>query len=524
MMYHVNKIGILVLLGAILLSAIPLKAQTVFTIDRDNKAQKIHSVGASAAWFAEGIGEHWPDHKKEKITQLLFSKQKNKQGDFEGIGLSSFRFNIGAGTSEQGDSSGIAKPTHRVESFLNPDGTYDWSKQSGYQFFLRKAKEYGVESLTAFSNSPPVYFTENGLGFKTKKDFSTNLLPTYYDEYAEFLATVLKHFEQEGIHFEFISPVNEPQWDWTGEYGEAKQEGSPWTNRQTFKLVTKLDSALTAKDLGTKILLPEAAMLTFLIGGDNHASNQISTFFDPDSELFLGDLGHVPSLIAGHSYFTDTSDSVIVNVREEVAAKADKYGISFFQSEYSMLGDGFREGTDRKRTAMECALFLAKIINRDFTIADAKAWEFWDTFEPGSPQYDTRYYLIALDPNESYTDGEFTPTKNLWALGHYSQFIEPGMHRIETSRNDGLNVIAASEDVMISAFANERELVLVVINYTEEEREVRFDLESFGQISSLERYVTTGKDSMNMKMSGQKGLQSSLPPRSIHTYQISFSN
>lgn len=43
---------------------------------------------------------------------------------------------------------------------LNQDGTYDWNKQLGQQYFLKKALEYGVEELVAFINSPPIFFTK----------------------------------------------------------------------------------------------------------------------------------------------------------------------------------------------------------------------------------------------------------------------------------------------------------------------------------------------------------------------------
>ena len=502
----------------------PVFSQEItFTIDANKKAQEIESFGASAAWFAENIGKYWPEEKREEIARLLFSKNKNDNGDFEGIGLSSFRFNIGAGTYEQGESSGISKFTHRVESFLNEDGSYDWEKQQGYQFFLEKAKEYGVESLTAFANSPPVFYTKNGLGFKTEADYKVNLKPEYYEEYAEFLVTVVTHFNDKGIHFEYLSPVNEPQWDWIGKFGEAKQEGTPWTNEEIFRIIQKVDSVLSSHNSETKIMLPEAAMLTFLTGGNNHASNQIQTFFDPESEFFVGDLPNVPDLIVGHSYFTDSSDSVLYSVRERVAEEVEKYDISFLESEYSMLADGFREGTDRPRTAMETALFLSKVINQDLTVANSVGWEFWNSFEPGSSEFDTRYYLIALDPNETHTDGEFTATKNLWALGHYSQFVKPGMERVETERDDHLSKIEASQDVMISSFMNDEELVIVLINYTDEERSVILDLENFNdEVVSIEKYVTTAEKEMNMKPKEQSGLTALLDSASITTLVVHF--
>ncbi len=131
---------------------------------------------------------------KDHMAELLFSKAFDSSGNPLGIGLSAWRFNIGGGTAEQGDSSGINNPLKRVEGFLNPDGTYDWNKQSGYLWFAKKAKEYGVENLIAFSNTPPVQFTKNGLGFKTEKDYTCNLRDDKYDDYARIFGNGYRSF------------------------------------------------------------------------------------------------------------------------------------------------------------------------------------------------------------------------------------------------------------------------------------------------------------------------------------------
>lgn len=39
---------------------------------------------------------------------------------------------------------------------MNPDGTYNWEKQKGQQWFLKKAVlDYEVEDIVGFMNSPP---------------------------------------------------------------------------------------------------------------------------------------------------------------------------------------------------------------------------------------------------------------------------------------------------------------------------------------------------------------------------------
>lgn len=492
----------------------------VVTIDGKKQAQTMDNFGAAGCWYAEGIGKHWPAAKKERIAELLFSQKLDAQGNPRGIGLSAWRFNIGGGTAEQGDKSGIKDVNRRVEGFLQDDGTYNWNKQEGYTWFLQKAKSYGVEKLIAFSNTPPVQYTQNGLGFKTIKDFRSNLKPDKYEAYADFLTQVLLHYQKEGLGFDYISPVNEPQWDWIGKPGEAKQEGSPWRNPEISRVVKALDTSLAKKKLATQIILPEAAKLTFLYGDTTGTSQQVQAFFKKSSSTYLGNLKHVPKLVVGHSYFTDEGDQETVAIRRQVADTTKKYGVQFWQSEYSMLADGFREGTKARRTAMDCGLFLAKMIHQDVTVANASAWQFWNAFEPGKPDFDTRYYLVALQPNADHTNGEFYQTKNLWALGHYSLFVRPGMHRLLTSRNDHFSPVEAAQKVMVSAFAqNNGKLVVVAINYQSQSQSLQLDIKNLKKGSTYKRYVTTAAPDENLKAypAGKVTEAISLPARSITT-------
>jgi O-glycosyl hydrolase len=488
-------------------------------IDLKKQAQTIDNIGASGCWFSEGIGRDWPSAKREKIAQLLFSQKLDQSGNPEGIGLSAWRFNIGAGTTEQGDSSGIKDFRKRTESFLGKDGKYNWSKQSGYQFFLRKAHEYGVENLIAFSNTPPVQFTKNGLGFKTEKDYKSNLKEDSYTAYADFLANVVKHFDAEGLHFQYVSPVNEPQWDWSHKFKEADQEGSPWKNEEIFKVTTALNTSLEQKKLNSKILITEAGMLNYLYSGNTGASKQIQQFFVPGSPLYVGGLSHVPKIIAGHSYYTESNDSVLVATRKKLADTAQHYGVNYWQSEYSMLADGFREGMKGKRSAMDCALFLSKIIYTDFTVGNATAWQFWNSYEPGKAEFDTRYYLIALDPKPDYKDGEFRVTKNLWALGHYSRFIRPGMKRVLSSTEKSTG--SADQSLMISAYTDKNnKLVIVAVNYGTGSKRIGLDLLNTGRkYKKITSYLTDSAAENNMKASSlpARVTEIKLPARSIST-------
>jgi O-glycosyl hydrolase len=497
--------------------------ETTFTIDTKNKVQTVDNIGASGCWYSEGIGKYWPTQKREQIAEWLFSKEFDGNGNPKGIGLSAWRFNIGGGTFEQGDSSGIKDFNRRVECFQNPDGSYDWNKQVGYIWFVKKAKEYGVENLIAFSNTPPVQFTKNGRGFKTEKDYKTNLKADKNSAYVGFLADVIKHFDSEGLHFNYISPINEPQWDWSNKPGQASQEGSPWNNTDMYNVVNALDSAITAQNLTSKIMISEAAMLDYLYKEKGGTSNQIRRFFGEGSSLSLNKLKHLPRFIGGHSYFTDGGDSNRVAIRAALRDTAKKYNVDFWQTEYSMLGDAYKDGAQGRRSAMDCALFLAKVIHTDLTVANAAAWHLWNSYEPGNPTYDTRYYLVALKPNETHTDGDFYQTKSLWAMGNFSRFIRPGMQRINISRSDKLDDVAASQNVMLSAYEGENnQLVIVAINYTQSQQDVKMKLKRFDKVKSIKKYVTSANEQDNLKAYSVETLKPNfkLPARSITTFLI----
>ncbi len=499
-----------------------------FTIHINDTIQRIRNIGASACWYGEEIGKEWPVAQKQRMAEVLFSRKFDKDGQPKGIGLSAFRYNIGAGTAEQGDSSGIRDPSHRVECFLSPDGSYNWNRQSGYTWLLQQAKNYGVENLIAFVNSPPVQFTKNGLGYKLEKDYVTNLKDGKYDEYADFLSEVIKHFDRKDLHFNFISPVNEPQWDWSGIKGQAKQEGSPWTNEEIYNTLKALNTSLSKKNLSTKILVTEAGMLDHLYAANVKASRQVAAFWSPASALYIGGLSHATPFVEGHGYFTEKADDYLISARSRLRDTLKQYGagLEYWQSEYCMLGDGYKENTvTNKRSAIDCALFLAKVIHHDFTVGNATAWHYWNSFEPGPADSNTRYNLVALNPKRATdTSKLYTITKNLWALGHYSLFVRPGMYRVQTGRNDGLKELAAAQQVMIAVFkeASNNKLIVNIINYTSENKNISLIVEGLTngkKMQLINRYTTSAKSGDDCKPYpvNKKLSNIILTPRSINT-------
>ena len=82
-----------------------------FVINTDAPRQTIRHFGASDAWSMQSIGT-WPDEGEQtRIADWLFSMETDANGQPHGIGLSLWRFNLGAGSSEQGRESQINRGT-----------------------------------------------------------------------------------------------------------------------------------------------------------------------------------------------------------------------------------------------------------------------------------------------------------------------------------------------------------------------------------------------------------------------------
>ncbi|WP_052670974.1 glycoside hydrolase [Draconibacterium sediminis] len=474
----------------------PENAQTVWEtsdnpiqleIDLADKKQTIKNFGSSDGWNTQRIGKYWPEDKKEKLAELLFSAEKDTNGNPKGIGLSAWRFNIGAGTAEQGDASRISSEHRRTEGFLNNDGTYNWEKQIGQQWFLKKAAlDYKINHIIGWQNSPPVQYTKNNLGFRDYgTPMETILKPEYFDDFAKFLADVTQHFESEGIHFDYISPLNEPQYGWAPETegGTVSQEGTPWTNQEIHDVVVAIDNEFSTRNLDTKLFISEAGSVHYHTSGTGHASNQLYKFWNQYSTLSLVGKPSFANIVSYHSYWKDFGTELVYQ-REELYDRSQTLTPvpEAWQTEYSLLGNGYRTGypDGYKLTEMECALALSKVIGTDLNVANITGWQWWSTFGLGKHNGESRFCIIEALTKDDNSDGEYHLNKLFYSLGNFSHFIRPGMTRLGTFRSDNLSAFEQTSDVIFSSFTNseENKLVVVAVNVTEQARKIKLSLKN----------------------------------------------
>jgi O-glycosyl hydrolase len=486
------------------------------TADMNVTHQTIHNFGASDGWNTQFVGLHFPQDKKERLAELLFSVDTFPDGAPKGIGLSAWRFNIGAGTSEQGEASRISFYSRRTECFLNPDQTtYDWNKQAGQKWFLEKAAlQYGVNDIIGWQNSPPVYFTVRGLGFREYGDNKSSILRREnYSAFAQFLADVITHFKEQNIHFKYISPLNEPQWDWspTAAGGTVSQEGTPWMNQEIWEVVKTIGNTFADKNINAKLFIPEAGSLDYILNESaGYYGKQLYHFWNPSGIYSLVDVPSFSGHVSTHSYWTDASAENIVAGRRKLRdqIKALNSQLDYWQTEYSLLGNGYKfghhNGTSRLLTPMECGISLARIIHNDMTEADCTAWQWWTTFEFDSKAgSEERFALIRFEINPNQNDGIYRTTKLLYTLGNFSRFIRPGMKRIALERSDAMDAVEAVTKQMISAYTDNEQVVIVAINASTEAVALRLNWRglpgSVGNVVQWKPYLTSNDPYDNLK-------------------------
>lgn len=490
----------------------------------DMEYQIIDGFGASDAWRAQFVGKNWPLAKRNKVADLLFSQEDDEQGNPKGIGLSLWRFYLSAGTAEQGEASEIGNPWRRGECFLNADGTYDWGKHEGQRWFLRAAKKRGVEKLLAFPNSPPVHYTRNGKGFAPKDVIHLNLQPGTLGDYARYLAEVMAHFNREGIFFDYLSPVNEPQWDWDGN----GQEGTPALNEEIHSLVRYLSHELSSRGLHTQIVIGEAgsighaALSMESLGKTSDGrDDQARFFFGEASPFYIGDLPNVEKTISAHSYHSvwPIDQQVENRLRVGNELKLANPDLGYWMSEYCILQrNGEIRSGGRRDLTMKTALYVARILHHDMVLTHAKSWQWWTAIT----QCDYKDGLVYLDDGSRgdtgrmggrveslQQDGVVRESKLLWILGNYARFIRPGMVRIkcelsqEQSPEKGL-LVSAYKDIQ------KGRIVTVLTNLSTEARHVHM-----GPDKRVKTYTTD--ESHNLGLSYQSLSRIRIPRRAVVT-------
>jgi O-glycosyl hydrolase len=429
-----------------------------------DKYQTMEGFGVSGAWWSQIIGG-WSDENRKKIIELLFHKDK-------GIGMAIYRYNIGAGNGKE-----IKDRWRRTESFKVEDGSYNWEKDKNALKVLDEINKIGVNRIVAFANSPVASMTKSGY-VSGNIDGTSNLKDECYKEFSEYLINVCEYLTKErNIPIEWISPINEPHWDWKKIKG---QEGCHYSTSECVKLIKILSKKIKESNSGLKIAAIEA-------GHWQGAEEYIKDIFD-DEELKeeLKEF-HV------HSYFSTTEDKE----KATEFIKRNYPDIKLHMSEWTEMQDGRDYG-------MDSALKLANEIYEDLTIPQVVSWQYWIAVS----KYNYRDGLIYT--NEGTEDIE--ETKRLWVMGNYSKFVKKGDCRIRCE--------SSSDEIMTLAFITDKGYKLVIINNADCNEEINLKFNEENKYKNLIIYETSNRNNLENIYHGEYCDKFVVPGKSVTTVII----
>lgn len=412
----------------------------------DKEYQTFKSIGASGAWWAQIVGgwnhidEASGESVRDRIAQLLYSKEK-------GIGMGVYRYNIGGGSKHSGNGE-YSQPARATECFEVSKGEYDWNRDENAVYMMKKCVENGAKEVIFFVNSPIERLTKNGLAHNKKHQlFHENISKKNYKEFAKYCLDITEHFVKEDIPVEYLSPVNEPVWVWNG-----GQEGCFYRPRSVKKVFK-----VFAEEIDKRPML-KALKLSGAESGDLRWFNKSYT------RQLLKDKNVRKHLdgVDVHSYCLPLPLPVnipFLNDRLGFVRRFRKFmdkhypDVPIVMSEWTHMKGGRDYG-------MDSALVTATTMYEDFTMLNAVSWQHW--IAVSEVNYCDGLIYINLE------DKSFEITKRYYVTGNFSKYIKSGSKRIEVQSGD--------KNLLATAFKNDDEIVLVIINNSNEEKEITVPL------------------------------------------------
>ncbi len=414
-------------------------------IEKSKTYQTFEGFGASGAWWAQCVGG-WsmidPEScmpVRERISQLLFSKR-------EGIGLRTYRYNIGAGSAQSGKGN-IENPLRRTETFETSPGNYDFSQDANAVRMLRQAVKDGADEVVFFVNSPPERLTKNGKSHCDKAFLpKENLAKENYAAFARYCLDVTEHFVREGIPIRYLSPINEPLWVWTG-----GQEGCHYRPKSAGRVLKVFAEEIEKREALRNV------RLSGLENGDIRWYNKSYT-----RNLFkYSSVRSRTDSVDLHSYFLPFAPGPFFQNRPAYLKRFRRWmdrhypGVPVRMSEWTHMQGG-------RDKSMSSALVMANVIYEDISVLNVTAWQHWIAVS----EVDYCDGLIYIN----LSDQSFEMTKRYYVTGNFSKFIPFGAKRVQIEADD--------KSLKLLAFVKDEKTIVIAINDTETDKNVLLPVQS----------------------------------------------
>ncbi len=366
--------------------------------DKIGVEQEITGWGTSACWWAQELGKC---ESAEEVTKLLFSQ--------EGLGLNVYRYNIGGGSKDNPDGRLWKESSRATESFLvwseeEQDWVYDWTKDAAAQKILEMSLSYGcIDTVVMFANSPHYSMCVSGQASGGLEPAQSNLKKECYQDFVDYFLDITQHFIDMGVPVKYISPINEPQWDWGG--GWVGQEGCHYEIDEAVEVIRLFALAIKERGMDVKISALESGQV------GPHAIECLEKLYaDEDIRSVLGTYAY-------HSYWTDG----------DILLK-DSFG-KYIQKKYPTVELEMSEWCElpcvHDIDDITAGLIMARTIGEDIINTGVNSWSSWVAVNEGGIRADS---MIAVEGN-NYNDYQLS--KRYYAMGHYTKFVPVGSYAVD---------------------------------------------------------------------------------------------
>lgn len=351
--------------------------------------KELKGFGASAAWWSTAV----PNEKTAKVlARLLY-------GD-DGLRLNIYRYNVGGGYEK--DNCRVDNPWRNIESFMDKDGSFDFSKDANAVRMMRCALDTGnVDTLVFFANSPHFIHTHSKQASGGFTEHFSNLRKECYGDFAKYFLDITEHFISEGYPVKYISPINEPQWKWGGD--SVWQEGCHYEPGDVRDCLHAFAEELEKRKTPVMLYAPESGCIS------DHTKEYWELI--KNDELIMKHLG----VFAYHSYHDDDNDK---NKKEWGEwAKDNLGGLRLDMSEWCELP--CRHDIDD----IGGTLKMIRIIGEDLIFSRAESWTAWVAVNQLGDSPDGKSYsdgLLAASDDFS----EYRLAARYRAMAHFSKFVD----------------------------------------------------------------------------------------------------
>lgn len=444
------------------------KDKTTLKVNEYSSNQIFEGFGTSMCWWAQRIDT---DEKAEYIADMLFDKK-------DGLGLNTIRYDIGGGSKDD-KTERVWDMNRRTEGFFDYDEqtgdlTLNFDRDANARRVLDKAIEHGVTRVVLFANSPHFSLTSSGHASGGLTENFSNLPKKNYQKYVTMFLDLADEFVRRGYPIYAISPINEPQWSWGGDW--VGQEGCHYTPDEVRELMEMFVREM--KKRGCKYILSgfESGKLPEKVNSDDNLKKYFSSC----------EINSYCKTFSGHSYWLDND-----------AKTKKKFGTSFklrYPTKKFEMTEWCELPMELDPNTIDSALRMAKVIADDLAYTGAVSWSSWTAVNGDG----------VLDFND---DGTFRTYMRYYAYRQFANFIEPGMTRrtlMNSTKNDTMPSVS---------FGNDEKDVIVLVNSEDAPR----SLSLTGDYSGMKMYTTDVNTHCEKTYDGEFNGELTLGKKSIAT-------